>query len=294
MPHTVIFCGTPNFAVPSLQALIDDAAFDVTAVITQPDRPVGRKQELSAPAVKSLALTRNIPVFQPENINEFLPRKIERKTIARPDFIVVVAYGKILKQPVLDIPKIAPINVHASLLPRWRGASPIEHAILNGDKETGVTIQVMSAGLDEGPILAMKKVPLGERVTSCELRETLSKLGALLLLETLKKPLNPTPQPSEGMTICKKLSREDGDVDPTMITAEDIDRRVRAFQPWPGVRTTVEEQDVKLIETSLVEASNGIPLPCANNSTLYLIKVQPAGKKVMDATEWKRGIRYTS
>ncbi len=291
MPYSIIFCGTPDFALPSLQALIDDDAFDVTAVITQPDKPVGRKQILTAPPVKTLAQDRAIPVHQPENINSYLPAKIASGEIMKPDFLVVVAYGKILKQVVLDIPKIAPINVHGSLLPRWRGASPVEHAILAGDETTGITVQVMSAGLDEGPTLSMKEIPIESRETSYELREKLSKIGAELLVQTLKKPLKPIAQSSDGITICKKLSREDSLVDPKKMTAVEIDRRVRALNPWPSVLCKVEGHDLKIIESSLTEASTGIPLLCANNSTLYLIKVQEAGKKMMEAADWMRGIK---
>jgi methionyl-tRNA formyltransferase len=291
MSHSVIFCGTPAFAVPSLEALLSDKEFDVKAVITQPDKPAGRSQKIVPPPVKVLAEEKGIPVWQPENINEFLPEYIAKNPDARPDFLIVVAYGKILKQSTLDLPKVAPINVHASILPRWRGASPIEHAILNGDTETGVTVQVMSAKLDEGPILAIKKMLIDTRATSIKLREELSKIGAALLVETLKKPLHPISQSSEGITLCKKLSRADGDVNSETMTAEEIDRKVRAFQPWPGVRTKMEEQDVKLIETSLEPSSQSIPLPCAKGTTLYVTTLQPAGKKPMKGVDWKRGLR---
>ncbi len=291
MAHSIIFCGTPDFAVPSLQLLLSDAAFHVALVITQPDRPVGRKQLLTPPPVKTLALEKNIPVFQPENINAELPAYLEAHNIGRPDFLIVVAYGKILKQPILDLPKIAPINVHGSILPRWRGASPVEHAILNGDTETGVTVQIMGAGLDEGPILSIATMHIGQTDTNTSMREKLSKIGATLLAETLKKPLEPKVQPETGITICTKLSREDANIDTSTMTAIDIDRRIRALNPWPGVITSIEGHELKLIEASLTEAADSIPLPCANGSTLYLAVIQEAGKKPMKAADWRRGLR---
>lgn len=294
MPYSVIFCGTPDFAVPSLQALLDDPAFAVRLVITQPDRPVGRKQILTPPPVKVLALEKGIPVFQPESINAELPAYMEAHAIERPDFLIVVAYGKILKQPILDLPNIAPINVHGSLLPRWRGASPIEHAILNGDTETGVTIQVMSAGLDEGPILSMQSLPIVDSDTSTSLRASMSVIGAQLLVDTLKKPLKPEPQPKTGITICGKLSRDDAQIDLSTMTAIDIDRRIRALNPWPGVITNLKNHELKLIEASLTDTADSIPLSCAKGSTLYVTMIQEAGKKPMKTGDWKRGLRRVS
>ncbi len=294
MSHSIIFCGTPDFAVPALQLLLSDAAFDVSLVITQPDRPVGRKQLLTPSPVKMLAMEKGIPVFQPENINLELEEYLDAHTMSVPDYLIVVAYGKILKQPILDLPTIAPINVHGSILPRWRGASPVEHAILNGDTETGVTVQIMGTGLDEGPILSITKMPIGPTDTDTTMREKLSKAGAELLVETLKKPLKPEPQPETGITICKKLSREDAQINLSTMTAIDIDRRIRALNPWPGVVTTIEGHEMKLLEASLTETPDSIPLLCANGSTLYLTMVQEAGKKPMKAADWKRGLRNVS
>lgn len=291
MSHSIIFCGTPDFAVPSLQLLLSDAAFDVMLVITQPDKPVGRKQILTPSPIKVLAMEKGIPVFQPENINLELEDYLDTHTMSVPDYLIVVAYGKILKQPILDLPTIAPINVHGSILPRWRGASPVEHAILNGDAETGVTVQIMEAGLDEGPILSIAKMPIGATDTDTTMREKLSKAGAELLVETLKKPLNPQSQSQTGITICKKLSRDDAQIDLTTMTAIDIDRRIRALNPWPGVVTTISGHEVKLLEASLTETPTSIPLSCANGSTLHLTMVQEAGKKPMKAADWKRGIK---
>jgi methionyl-tRNA formyltransferase len=291
MTHSVIFCGTPDFAVPSLQALLDDHAFNVQLVITQPDRPFGRKQIVTPPPVKVLALEKGIPVFQPESINLELQNYLDTHAMERPDFLIVVAYGKILKQHILDLPKIAPINVHGSLLPRWRGASPIEHAILNGDTETGVTIQIMSAGLDEGPILSIASLPIKGMDTSLSLRESMSIMGAQLLVDTLKKTLKPQSQSQTGITICGKLSRNDAKVDPEVMTAEEIDRCVRALNPWPGVLCIVEGHEVKIIDASLQEKPGSIPLLCAKQTTLYLLTIQESGGKPTNAMDWKRGLR---
>ncbi len=289
MSASVIFCGTPAFAVPSLEALAADPAFDVSLVITQPDRPVGRSKELIASPVKQAAQRLHLPVAQPENINHMLADT--QYPIPNPQFLIVVAYGQILSQHILDLPQIAPVNVHGSLLPRWRGASPVEHAILAGDTETGVTIQIMETTLDTGPILAMRKTPIGPRDTTLQLKERLCVIGADLLVQTLKAPLRPIPQPTEGITVCRKLSREDGRAEPQTMTAQQIDRMVRALVPWPGVTCFINGQALKLIATALEPTDTSIPLPCAQGTTLHLVTVQEAGKRAMTGQEWERGQR---
>lgn len=288
---SVIFCGTPHFAVPALRTLAADPAFDVKLVITQPDKPVGRKKEIVAPPVKETAIGLEIPVLQPENVNDELPAYINMNPDLQPDFLVVVAYGKILSQAVLDLALIAPVNVHGSVLPRWRGASPVEHAVLHGDREAGVTVQVMVQELDAGPILASAAIPIGARDTATGLREHLSQLGAQLLVDTLKQPLDPQPQLAEGVTFCRKLTKEDGIVDREKMTADEIDRHVRALNPWPGVLCDVQGNKLKLLETSMEQVPHSIPLGCANETTLHLVRVQPSGKKDMWADDWRRGLR---
>lgn len=290
-PLSIIFCGTPDFAVPSLRALASDPAFTVRLVVTQPDKPAGRKQAVSAPPVKVVAQALEIPVFQPENVNDELPTYVQQHPELQPDFLIVVAYGEILSQAVLDLPHTAAVNVHGSLLPRWRGASPIEHAILMGDNETGVTVQQMVQELDAGPLLGSASIPLSPTATSASVREQLSILGAELLAETLKQPLNPVPQPSDGVTFCRKLTKEDGIAVREKMTAEEIDRMVRALNPWPGVLCDVQGKQLKLIETTLDQTPRAAPLACAKDTTLYLIRVQPPGKKEMLAEEWRRGLR---
>lgn len=285
-PFTVFFLGTPEFAVPSLRALLSSADFDVQLVITQPDKPVGRKQVVTAPPVKTVALENKIPVFQPENLNK---EWANRPVHTAPDFLVVVAYGQILKEEVLKAPTIAPVNVHASILPRWRGASPIQHAVLNGDHESGVTVQRIVKELDAGAILGKAVITLSERETSPTLHDKLSLLGADLLLKTLSEPLHPQEQDTSGVTICRKLSRADGNVDTATMTAEDIDRTVRALVPWPGVRMTLEGGEVvKILETELQERIEAFAVSCAKNSTLYITKLQAEGGKPVSGAEWKR------
>src|SRR3989344_6934791 len=289
MSFRIIFCGTPAFACPSLQALHDDPAFEVTQVITQPDKPVGRGKKQRPPPVKELALSLGIPVMQPHDIN--VARSLWRAESSRGrevescDFLVVVAYGQILSKEILALPKIAPVNVHASLLPRWRGASPIESSILAGDTETGITIQRMVERLDAGPIFSQERLPIGLRETKVSLTEKLAVLGATLLCETLKKPLHEVLQKKAEATVCKKLTREMGVVEPKTMTAEEIDRRVRALVPWPGVTM----DGVKLIETSLEPHPEALVVPCAKKSTLFVLKLQPPTKRVMSGIEWRRG-----
>lgn len=301
-PFRIIFCGTPAFAVPSLEALAKDPAFDIRLVVTQPDRPAGRRKTMTPPPVKVAAEKLGLPVWQPENINEEACSFQDVKShvgdhvpftglsASSFDFLVVVAYGQILHQALLDLPTIAPVNAHASLLSRWRGASPVEHAILAGDSETGVTIQTMVRELDAGDILAQERLIIGPRDTTPLLKEKLAAMGADILVRTLKEPLHPFPQPTEGITVCRKLSRTDGVVDPMHQTAEEIDRRVRALNPWPGVTCTLNELPVKLIETSLTPLPDSVPLPCMGPSTLHLVSVQEPGKRVVDAVVWKRGV----
>lgn len=292
MSHTILFCGTPEFAVPSLEALCRDDAFDVTLVVTQPDRPAGRGKQLQAPPVKTAAQMFDVPVFQPENINKELPRYLEEHGIARADFLVVVAYGSILRTNILELPTIAPINVHASLLPRWRGASPIEHAILHGDHKTGITIQRMVEALDAGDIAAMQSIDLRPDITAPDLRTQLSSMAAPLLTQTLKEPLHFTPQDGD-VTTCTKIKKEDGNVDPSSMTADAIERHIRAYTPWPGTSLALHDQRIKVLTASLDETPGSIPIPCADNTTLHLITIQPAGKKAMSAADWERGLKNT-
>lgn len=291
-PLHILFAGTPAFAVPALEALAKNPAFVVDHVITQPDKPVGRKGIITPPPVKVAAERLGVPVLQPEDINNEMFSQPETRN-PKPDYLVVVAYGQLLKEPLLALPKIAPVNVHASLLPRWRGASPIQHAILAGDMETGITVQRMVKKLDAGPILAQENTRIGARETFVELHDRLAVMGADLLVKTLlSQPATSSPQPDTGMTVCKKLTRASGTVDPNTMTAEEIDRRVRALHPWPGVTLSLGgDASLKILASDLQAAKGSAPLSCKNGSTLHLLSVQPSGGKPMTGEEWMRGQR---
>jgi len=288
-PLSIVFCGTPDFAVPSLKALLSDPAFSVKLVITQPDKPVGRKQTMTPSPVKILATQHGISVWQPQNINEEATSyKLQATSF---DFLVVVAYGQILSKEILSLPKIAPVNVHPSLLPRWRGASPMHHAILAGDQTTGVTIQQMAEALDAGPVLAQERFPLSPAETLVSLKQTLAEKGATLLTRTLQSPLQPAPQDATQVTVCSKLTRKDGEVNAQNMTAEEIDRKVRALTPWPGVTCPIKDEIVKILKTSLTEQPESLPLPCSKNTMVFIIELQSPGGKPMNGAAWMRGRR---
>jgi len=289
--HSVWFLGTSAFAVPSLEALWKDDAFSVDLVITQPDRPTGRKQELMPPPVKIAAQKHGLRIEQPENINDHFQFSIFNFQLSTPDFLIVVSFGQILSQEILSVPTIAAVNVHASLLPRWRGASPIQHAILAGDAETGVSVQKMVKELDAGPILNQEKVAIAPRETFTTAHDKLATIGAGLLLRTLKNPLQPLEQDPTRVTVCRTLKREDGMVHPQEMTAEEIDRNVRALNPWPGVTLVQDGQTVKILESSLEPTVDSAVLTCAKGTVLHLVRVQAAGGKPMTGAAWERGKR---
>ncbi len=304
MTVRVVFMGSPEFALPSLRALA--GAYDVVGVVTQPDRASGRGRELKQPPVKALALELGLSVIQPERLRQ--PEAMEQLRAWNPDLIVVVAFGQILKPDVLALPSLGCINVHASLLPRWRGAAPINAAILAGDEETGVTIMKMDQGLDTGPILAQRSMRLTRDDTAGSVSETLSRLGADLLLETLPDYLDgkivPTPQPEEGATYAPMLKKEDGRLDFTR-PASELERRVRAMNPWPGAWFEWEGQPLKVhkahtgfVFTYMFQppgtrvVHNGLPAVYGgDNAMLVLDEVQPAGRKPMDGKAFLAGAR---
>jgi methionyl-tRNA formyltransferase len=302
----IIFMGSPDFALPTLHALVgrgesDTRPYDVVGVVTQPDRASGRGRELKAPPVKLLALELNIPVMQPENLKQ--REAMEQLRAWDPDLIVVAAFGQILRKDVLELPRFGCINVHASLLPRWRGAAPINAAILSGDEETGVTIMQMDVGLDTGPMLAKRSIRLTRDDTAGSVIRALSTLGADLLLETLPDylsgKLKPVPQPDEGATYAPMLKKDDGKLDFTQDVNE-LERRVRAFNPWPGaymdfdgtmlkVHRAHVEQEEALAGQRLVMQNQ--PAVGARGGLLILDEVQPAGKKSMSGKSFLAGAR---
>lgn len=243
----VVFMGTPDFSVPTLRGLIK--FHDVIGVVTQPDRPVGRGQEIKHSPVKELALAHDIPIFQPVKIRK--PEAIEELQQWDADVYVVAAFGQILPQEVLDIPPHGSVNVHSSLLPRWRGAAPIQAAIRAGDTETGITIMKMDAGLDTGPILSQGKIMIEMYETGQTLHDRLAQLGADLLIHTLPGYLSgaiePQEQPDDGTTYAPQLKKEDGHID-WKLDADSIEQMVRAYTPWPGTFTTWNGKILKIHE----------------------------------------------
>jgi methionyl-tRNA formyltransferase len=296
---TVVFMGSPDFSLPTLRALA--GASHVVGVVTQPDRAAGRGRELKPPPVKRLALELGIPVIQPEKLRQ--PEAMDQLRLWNPDLIVVAAFGQILRKDVLELPKHGCINVHASLLPRWRGAAPINAAILHGDEETGVTILQMDIGLDTGPMLSKRSIRLTREDTAGSVFETLSHLGADLLIETLPDylsgKLTPIPQPDEGATYAPMLKKEEARLDFTR-PAEELERRVRAFNPWPGAFMDLDGAPLK-IHRSRVDAGAAAegqrlivqdqPAVGARGGILVLEEVQPAGKKSMSGKAFLAGAR---
>lgn len=291
--------GSPEFALPGLRALAQN--YQVVGVVTQPDRASGRGREIKMPPVKTLALELAIPVMQPEKLRA--PEAMEQMRKWSPDLIVVAAFGQILKKDVLDLPRFGCINVHASLLPRWRGAAPINAAILHGDKETGVTIMKMDVGLDTGPMLAKRSIRLSRDATAGSVTETLSHLGADLLIETLPDYLSgkiiPQPQPEQGASYAPMLKKEEGKLDFTRDVHE-LERQVRAFNPWPGTFMDFDGAFLKIHEAH-VEKGNAPagqrlilqdqPAVGARDGLLILDEVQPAGKRSMSGKSFLGGAR---
>jgi len=292
--------GSPEFSVPILQMLAEN--YQITGVITQPDQPVGRGRKMEAPAVKQAGQKLGLPVFQPERIKgeEFLNilKKLEAEAI------VVAAYGKILPKKILELPKFGCINVHASLLPRWRGAAPIQYAILKGDKHTGVTIMLMDEGLDTGAILTQEAVEINERDTADILSQRLAIVGAELLQRTLEKHFagktKPEKQVESSATYTKMIKKEDGRMD-FHLSAEELERQVRAFNPWPSSYFLFHDTLLKVRRAQVGETKDKQPsergiiggIPCIGTSTsdLYLLEIQPSGKRSMSGREFLNGAR---
>lgn len=302
----VVYMGTPDFAVPSLQAL-HKAGYDIAAVVSQPDKKVGRKQELRQPAVKGCALKLGIPVFQPEKVrknSDFITQLNE----LQPDVIIVAAYGKIIPQEILDIPRLGCINVHGSILPKYRGASPIQTAILDGQKETGVTIMLMDAGMDTGDILSIEKIAIDPHDTSESLHNTLADVGSHALITTLKKyicgEIQPQKQDNNLATYTKMFSKEDGLIDWNK-TAQQIYNQYRACSPWPGIYTYFQGKRIKLLELAFCDydlsgkeiipgkvyvCGDRVCIGCTESTAIEAITLQREGKKPTHAKEFIKGI----
>jgi methionyl-tRNA formyltransferase len=303
----LVFCGTPQFAVPTLEAVIA-AGHQVALVLTQPDRPVGRDQQLQAPPVKQFALAHGIPVLQPDKIKNNTELRNELEAIA-PDAILVVAYGRIIPQWMLDLPRHGNVNLHGSLLPKYRGAAPIQWAVANGETVTGITTMRLDAGLDTGPMLLAQAIPVGEEETAVDVYENLAEVGAPLMVETLRRleagDLAFQLQDHSHATHAPILTRDDGRID-FHRTAREIHNRWRGFQPWPGAFTTlrgkklivhrmhpVDSHSLSDCGSIRVEAET-ILVACGSFTTLAIDEVQPEGKRRMSAAEFLRGYQLNS
>ena len=293
--------GTPQFAVPPLQAL-RQAAHDIAAVVTRTDKPAGRGKILTAPPVKTAALDLGVPVLQPKRVRA--PESVSAIQALGPEVIVVAAYGQILPKELLDLPKHGCINIHASLLPAYRGAAPVNWAIINGDAQTGVTIMQMDEGMDTGAMLLREAVAIGPRDTAGSMLEKLSVLGSRMILDALAGiaagTLAPTPQDSGKATLAPLLRKEDGRIEWARPAAE-IHNRVRGLSPWPGAFTELDGKLVKVLASDAVEGSGepgaiiGDPHGTLHVGTgkglLRVVTLQPEGKKPMTGAEFLRGQR---
>lgn len=299
--YRIIFMGTPDFGVPALEALIKDERFEVVHIFSQPDKPQGRKQEILPTPIKEVALKYSIPCSQPEKL-----RTEENITLIRdlkPDFIVVVAYGRIIPKSILDIPKYGCINIHGSLLPKYRGASPIQAALLHGEKETGVTIMLLSEGMDEGAMLRKIIVSVTQETTSENLFDSLSTQGAEILPDTLdefaKGNITPEEQDHREATYCGKIEKEMGEIHPDTETAEEIYHKWQAFTPWPGIYLFEEGKRIKLLKIKVSTEKAPIGKISVVNKSLFLgtksgsieiLELQPEGKKAMSTEAYLAGM----
>ncbi len=300
MGFNIVFMGSPDFALPILNALTDH--YLVSGVITQPDKPAGRGKVLTSPPVKELAISRGLPVIQPKRLRE--PEAMAWLQSFRPDLIVVAAFGQILRADVLELPEFACINVHASLLPRWRGAAPIQATILNGDVEAGVTIMRMDVGVDTGPVLSQRSLLVKPGETAGELSGRLSYLGADLLIETLPGYISgsvlPKPQTESLATRAPMLKKEDGLLNFSN-PADYLGRQVRAYNPWPGAFAYWRGETLKVLNAHPLLDVNAIsgqryvidhfPAFGSLHGLLVLDVVQSAGKKPMTGDVFLRGAR---
>jgi methionyl-tRNA formyltransferase len=305
MGYHLVFMGSPDFAVPILEAL--SANYTIEGVVTQPDRPSGRGRLLQSPPAKRLAGRLNLPVIQPKSLKEEWVH--DQLTAWAPDLIVVAAFGQILRDNILNLPPYKCLNVHASLLPRWRGAAPIPAAILAGDKHTGATIMVMDPGVDTGPILSQSTIAITPEDTSKTLQPKISRLGAELLLETLPGYLNqsitPIDQDDSQATYAPMLKKQDGELDFTR-PAIALERKIRAYTPWPGTFMSWKDSTLKVHRASVnLNAFEGIkslesgtkivinktPAVITSRGILILDAVQPAGKKIMPGRAFLQGVK---
>ena len=303
----LVFCGTPRFAVPTLEALIA-AKHEIALVVSQPDRPVGRTQQLTAPPVKQTALAAGLEVTQPEKIKNNAEFRARLEAIA-PDAIVVVAYGRIIPPWMLALPRLGCINLHASLLPKYRGAAPIQWAVAMGETVTGNTTMLLEEGLDTGPILLQREMPIRPEQTAADLFDALATDGAPLVVETLaglaSGTISPRPQDLSRATLAPLLTREDGHMDFSRYTATELMNRWRGFQPWPGGYTGLDGKKLIVHRMKVLEPAINVPVDfasgtifadgqrllvvCAQRTWLEFIEVQLEGKKRISAADFLHG-----
>lgn len=298
----IVFMGTPDFSVPALKALVE-AGHEVAAVVTQPDRPRGRGKELQMTPVKVQALAYGIPVYQPEKVKD--PAFVEILRNLQPEVIVVIAFGQILSRDILDLPPYGCINIHASLLPKYRGAAPIQWAVIDGEKETGVTTMMMDVGLDTGDMLEKTVIPLDPKETGGSLFDKLSQAGGPLILSTLEKlkagTAVRTPQTDEDSTYAKMLTKSLGQIDWSMEAAA-IERLIRGLNPWPSAYTFVHGKTLKIWDADVLKESSDGAAPgqiirtdphslivAAGEALLSIRELQLEGKKRMDVETFLRG-----
>ncbi len=305
MALKLVFCGTPAFAVPSLRALLADSYFQVAAVVTQPDRPRGRGKKTASSPVKDAALEAGVPVYQPEKIKSESSLDYFKRLM--PDVVVIIAYGQIIPASLIAIPRLGWINLHGSLLPKYRGAAPINWAIINGEKVTGLTTMQIDAGLDTGPMLLRYQTGIGPDETAQDLYAQLAEAGAPLIVETLKKldrgEIAPTPQDNSQATIAPPLKKEDGRID-WLLPAPKIYNRIRGLQPWPGAFTTFRGATCRIwgkpLKPVAAGGKPGIILPtqedgllviCGGSTVLHVEQVQLEGRNRISDREFMNGAR---
>ena len=305
----VIFFGTPQFAVPTLEALAAEADLKPVLVVSQPSRPVGRGRKIQAPPVAQTAERLGLPLMQPETVRD--PEFLDHLRSLEPDAAVVVAYGQIFRRSLLAIPRLGCINLHGSLLPKYRGAAPIQVSIASGDKVTGVTTMIMGRGLDSGPMLLKAEIEIGADEKTPELAERLSELGAPLMVETLRRldagDLEAEPQDHDAATFSPRLERSDAVVD-WRLTAGEIYNRFRGYFPWPGLSSELTGDAVKLVSVRPGESEapsdvepgtfyamedGAMCVACGNGTMLKVEKLQRSGKKALAATDFVNGERLS-
>lgn len=289
----IIFMGTPEFSVPALDAL--HAEHDIVAVYCQPPRPAGRGKADRKSPIQTRAETLGLPVHTPENLRA---PDVQRSFAAlQADVAVVAAYGLILPQIVLDMPRLGCLNIHASLLPRWRGAAPIHRAIMAGDSETGICIMQMAAGLDTGPVLQQRAIPIGPEETTSDLHDRLSSLGSHMILQTLAAlPLPATPQSDCGVTYAAKVTKAEAQID-FSLSAETVDRQIRALSPFPGAWVQIGSERVKFLRSRLApgtgrpgEVLHAMTIACGSGA-IEVLQAQREGKRPMPAAELLKGLK---